>query len=73
MFVFLLYWCINRDLSIVKVCFVGYIVLYVFVWRLNYLFIFFFIYDMYIEFDILIGSCLILIGEGINVSFNIYM
>lgn len=73
MFVFSLYRCTNRDLSIAKVCFVGYTVSHVFVWRLNHLFTFFFIYDMYTEFDILTSSCLILIGEGINVSFNIHM
>lgn len=73
MFVFSLYRCTNRDLSIAKVCFVGYTVSHVFVWRLNHLFTSFFIYDMYTEFDILTGSCLILIGEGINVSFNIHM
>lgn len=51
----------------------GYTVSHVFVWRLNHLFTFFFIYDIYTEFGILTGSCLILIGEGINVSFNIHM
>lgn len=73
MFVFSLYRCTNRDLSISKVCFVGYTVSHVFVWRLNHLFTFFFIYDIHTEFGILTGSCLILIGEGINVSFNIHM
>lgn len=33
----------------------------------------FFIHDIHTEFGILTGSCLILIGEGINVSFNIHM
>lgn len=33
----------------------------------------FFIYDIYTEFGILTGSCLILIGEGINASFNIHI
>lgn len=73
MFVFSLYRCTNRDLSIAKVCFVGYTVSHVFVWRLNDLFTFFFIYDIHTEFGILTASCLILIGQGINVSFTIHI
>lgn len=51
----------------------GYTVSHVFVWRLNQLFTFFFMYDIHTEFGNLTGSCLILIGEGINISFNIHM
>lgn len=73
MFVFSLYRSTNRDASRAKFCFVGYTVSHVFVRRLHDLFTFFFIYNIYTEFGILTGSCLILIGEGINVSFTIHM